>query len=311
MRFFRIVALMMIAALLLSACGAATATTADEMTPSGQRFLLALPRLVMDVDDSGQVTLGGLGMDDLSSLIPGMAMEPIAINPYYVDWMKNTDVQHVELVHTNNGIFLYVNGELLPYLAWDGESLSNVGSVAGMANIPYAQLISLLVPIIERTGLDVALRFPTQEGAEPIAMRDPEAAPEPVMAEAGPSSVITHIDVDYDANGVPMIAGITSRDLLAATNVGLPVDLTPESIAAIQQYGIENLRLISANDGIYISVNDMPLPHIAYDTNVLDSAAGLYAQVNPDSPYINLANLLLPQLANVDFDMKVSFPAAQ
>jgi hypothetical protein len=298
---------MIIAALLLSACGAATETTADEMTESGQRFLLALPRLEVNIDENGEVAFAGLTMDDISQLT-GLQMQPLAVNPFYVDWMKNTNMQHMELVHTDNGIFLYANGELLPYLAWDGDSLSNVGSVAGMANVPFSGLIGLLVPIIERTGLDMVVRFPLQEDAEEIALRDPTVAPEPVPADGEEKSVITHVDIDYDENGVPMLAGITSRDVLASTGLGLPVELTPETIAQIQALGIEEIQFQSNGEGVFILVNEMPLPHVAWSNDLLESGADLYAQVNPDSPYIALANLLLPELNNVDLDMRVRFP---
>ncbi|MEA3334608.1 MAG: hypothetical protein U9R25_01770 [Chloroflexota bacterium] len=305
MRFSKVVILLIVGTLLLSACGTATPTTADEMTDSGQRFLLSLPRLVVDIDEAGNFSIGGIGIDELSELT-GMQMPPMAMNPYYVDWMKHTNVQHVELVHTDNGIFLYVNGDPLPYLAWDGESLANVGDVAGMANVPFSQLIGLVVPIIERTGANVVVRLP-MNGYAPINLRDPAAVPEPVPADAGPTALVTHVDIDYDENGIPMLAGITTRDLINA-GLGVPVELTKETLAAIKAYGIEELQMLGNDDGVFVTVNGMPLPHIAWNDLSLNQGATLYGQVNPDSPLVGLINLLLPQLNNVDFDVKVRFP---
>jgi hypothetical protein len=307
----RIVALLLIGALLLSACGPATPTAADEMTESGQRFLLALPRLVIDVDDNGELSLGGVSLKDLEGLIPGFQVPEMGINPYYVDWMKLTDTQHVELVHTDNGIFAYVNGELMPYLAFDADSLGNVAGFGGLLGPQYGKLISMLVPIIQRTGLNVVLRFPTNGGMAEIPLRDPNMVPEPVVAEPSDPDAVLRVDVDYmaDANGtgVPMLAGISSRDLLESTGFALPVELAPETMALIKALGVEDLRIVSNGTGMFLEVNGNALPHVAWSDAQLGSAAGLYGQINPESPYIELVNLLVPGLAGMDIDMLVRF----
>ena len=74
MRFVRILALTVIASLLLSACGAAAVPADDETTDSGQRFQISLPRLVIDVDDTGAMSVGGVSMAAISKLLPGVAL---------------------------------------------------------------------------------------------------------------------------------------------------------------------------------------------------------------------------------------------
>lgn len=310
MRFFRLLALMLMASLLLSACGAATAPTVPEEVEDGQRFLLSLPRLMVDIDDQGQASVGGLSIDAVNSLMPGLALPDMAVNPFYVDWMRNTNVQHMELVSGDNGVFVFINGEPLPYLGWDGESLGNLAVVSGLANMPYGDLIGKLAPIIQRTGLDIVVNFPTQEGTTEIALRDPSApiaAPEAAASEQ-PATFITRIDVKYDENGVPTVAGINTRDLAQAAGLYLPVELTPESLAQLKAAGVSEMRLVTGDNGVFMTVNGQPLPHVAWNDTILSNTAGLYEQMNPESPYIALAKLLLPELDNLDIDLRLLFP---
>jgi hypothetical protein len=296
-----------IAALLLSACGAATVPTTDETTDSGQRFLISLPRLVVDVDESGQASVNGLSIEAVNAIIPGAPLPDLAVNPFYVDWMTNTNIQHLEFVSTDTGVFVFANGQPLPYLAWDGNSLTNLGTVAGIANLPYGNLISRLVPIVQRTGLNIVLRFPAQPDATEIPLRDPSVAPEamqPVTEEAAPS-LVTRIDVNYNSDGVPTIAGISSRDL-AEAGVFLPIELTPQTLEQLRSNDVKELRFVSGPNGVFITVNGEALPQVSWNSALLTNSADLYAQMNPDSPYIALAKLLLPELSNLDVDLRVT-----
>lgn len=305
MRSLSIVSLLLVAALLLAGCGPAVPTAANETTDSGQRFLLSLPRLEIEVDSQGNPTVGGVAISDIGGLL-GAQLPEFTINPYYVSWMTNTDVQHIELVHGADGIYLYVNGQPMPYLGWNSESLANVGQVAGMFNVPFAQLIGTLVPVLERTGLDVVLRFPTQTGAAPIALRDPNVVPEPPARDGDVASIVTRADVVFDERGIPSIAGISGQDL---ANIGIPVPaLAPATMDTIKQYGIKDFRITTADQGVNLTVNGMPLPRVVWSNAFLNNAAGLYAQMNPDSPYIELAKLFLPELNNVDVDLVLKFP---
>lgn len=305
MRFFPMLSLLLIAALVLGACGPAVPTAADETTESGQRFLLSLPRLVISVDEQGNPSVGNVALADVGKLL-GVQLPAFTVNPFYVNWLTNTNVQHIELVHAADGIYMYINGEQMPYLAWDGEALSNMGQVAELLNVPFAQLIGTLVPIIQRTGLNIVLQFPKQAGAADIPLRDPSQAPQAPTEEEEVSSVVTHADIVFDKDGVPSIAGISARDLLQA-GIAVP-GLAPQTMEMIKQYGIKDFRIVSSPKGVFLYVNDMPLPHVVWNNSFLNSTAGLYAQMNPSSPYIELAKLIVPELNNVDVDLLLKFP---
>jgi hypothetical protein len=226
-----------------------------------------------------------------------------------VDWATNTNVQHIEAVHTDTGLYLFVNAAPMPHLAWDRDSLGTLTSVAGLFLAePWSTLVQKIVPILERTGLGLALTFPMQAGAEAIALRDATVPPMPVEAGEVDLTLVTHVDVDYDENGVATVADISSREL-ADMGLFVPVELTPETVDLVQSYGIEEFRVISAPGGIFLYVNEAPLPHIAWNTETLGNATDFYAVTNPDSPYIELAYLLVPELGNLDIDVAFRFPS--
>jgi sulfur carrier protein ThiS len=309
MRFVRILALMVVVTLLASACGAATVPTGEETTDSGQRFQISLPRLVIDVDHNGAMSVGGLSMGAVNKLLPGLQLPETVVDPYYVNWMKNTNVQHIELVSGKDGLYVFINGEAMPYLTWEGDSLKNLGTVMGLAGLPYGQLITKLMPIIQRTGVNVVVKFPAQEGAAEITMRDPTQAPqaaEPVASDQ-PAALVTKVDVNYDENGVPMLAGMTTRDL-AAAGLYLPLELTPQTLAQLKTAGVTAMEFKTTPNGVVILVNGEALPQIAWNDALLNNGANMYAQINPDSPYIALAKLLVPELDNMDIDLKMTFP---
>lgn len=307
MRLSRVLISLAIISVLLSACGPATMPATDEATENGQRFLISLPRLIVDIDENGQASVNGLSIAAINKLIPGAQLPDMGVNPFYVEWMTNTNIQHLEFASTDKGIYIFANGEPLPYLAWDGDSLTNLGSYAGVANLQYGELISKLVPIVQRTGLNIVMRFPKQSAAGEIAVRDASIEPEalaPVTDEPEPS-FITRIDVNYDEKGVPTIAGISSRDL-AKAGIFLPIEMTQQTLDQLHANEVKEIRFVSGPNGVFTTVNDKALPQIAWNSALLNNGANLYAQINPDSPYIALANLLLPELSNLDVDLRIT-----
>jgi hypothetical protein len=140
-------------------------------------------------------------------------------------------------------------------------------------------------------------------------MRDPSQAPEAIepAAEEQPASLITKVDINYDENGIPMLAGMTSRDL-ATAGLYLPIELTPQTLDQLKAAGVKEMNFRTTPNGVVITVNGEALPQIAWSDALLANGANMYAQINPDSPYITLAKLLVPELDNMDIDLRMTFP---
>jgi len=300
--------LFVISALLLAACGPAMQPASGPETETGEVFMIALPRIVIDFDEVGNPSILGLKVADAGRLL-GQDLSGMRLNKYYVDWMSAANVQHIELRQTGNGIAFLVNGKLMPLVALSDASLQQAPDFAALFNVQGTEMIKKFMPIVRRLGLDITLRFPKRADVEEIPLATDEAAMAVAAPEDVPASAIIRFEVKYDDQGVPSILGISAQDLLAM-GLNLPVALHPGSLRTMQAQNVQHLEVRGKTDGLFVYVNGNPLPNLVWDNNLLSSAADLYAQMNPASPYIELAKVLLPSIDNADIAILVHFPLA-
>jgi len=297
--------------LTLAACGPAMLPTTSPKTESGDTFLLALPRLEIEFDKEGNPMVLGMKLADVGVLL-NQDLSGIRLDPGLVAWMTNADIQHIEMRQTGDGVALMVNAKRMPHISWDDKSLAQaIDLVLALdpANESLYTTIRKLLPIVSRLGLDVVLRFPLQPTAKPLPLADPAD----VMAKANPSkdpaSFIFKFDVRYDAQGVPSILGITGYDL-AALGLPLPLALDPTMRENLQSKNIQFLELRTTPIGLYVYVNNNPLPSFTWDKQMLKNVAEIYTQMNPGSPIIPTVNQILPMLDTLDIGIMVYFPLA-
>ncbi len=308
----RILLVLLVPAMLtLAACGPAMLPTTSPKTESGDTFLLALPRLEIEFDKEGNPMVLGMKLADVGVLL-NQDLSGIRLDPGLVAWMTNADIQHIEMRQTGDGVALMVNAKRMPHISWDDKSLAQaIDLVLALdpANESLYTTIRKLLPIVSRLGLDVVLRFPLQPTAKPLPLADPAD----VMAKANPSkdpaSFIFKFDVRYDAQGVPSILGITGYDL-AALGLPLPLALDPTMRENLQSKNIQFLELRTTPIGLYVYVNNNPLPSFTWDKQMLKNVAEIYTQMNPGSPIIPTVNQILPMLDTLDIGIMVYFPLA-
>jgi len=281
----------------------------DPMTDTGEVFMIALPRIVINFDANGSPSVLGLSLTDVGKYT-GMNLSTMQLNKFYIDWMMAADVQHLELRQTGNGIIMFVNGKAMPHLGWSDASLQQATDFAGLFNVQNTGMIKKFLPIVRRLGLDLVLTFPRAEGVAEIPLIDPEAAVNTVAQPSSePASAIVQFEVKYDENGVPGILGITAADL-AAMGISAPLALHPAYVALLQQNNIQTMELRGKSDGVFLYINGQPLPNIVWDDTFLNNAVGLYTQMNPQSPYIDIAKTVVPLMNKADIAIMVHFPIA-
>ena len=302
--------LLVLITLVLAACGPAMKPATDEKTASGEIFFLALPRIVIDFDAGGSPSILGMKLGDADRLF-GTDMSGLKLSEFYVDWMTAANIQHLEMRQTGDGLALLANGQPLPRVAWDDASLQQAGALAALFDVPdeTVALFQKLLPVVRRLGLDVVLQFPLRPDAKAIPLADPAVVMAKVKPEEAAATAIVKFEVKYDQQGVPGILGITAQDLLAL-GISAPLALDVNAVRLLQARNVQFMELRTKPDGMYVYINGNPLPNLVWDNTLLTSAADVYGQTNPTSPYIEVVKQALLTLDNMDIGVLVHFPLA-
>lgn len=322
-RTFLSLALAMVLLISLSGCAVSPAAPMEAEAVSPQAFTLRLPRLYVVYDDTGEPSVFGIKASTIETMIAPFAgpnsLWMVRIHPYYMDWIKAANVQHIEVVWDKGGLFLFVNGKAMPYLAWDDASLAQAGLVTEMFGTAYygegARLIRRLLPLLQRIGLDLIIQMPLADGVTPIPYRSPKASLMEVSgvaeAMAEPSATV-NLEVVYDERGIPYLAGISAEALEAFTgpNTLWMTKLAPATVDSLQAANIQHIALTSRSNGLHILINGQTLPFLAWDEEHLNNALDLYVQANAPSEYVNMVQEMLRQIGHADVRMVIRFPLA-
>jgi len=294
----------------LAACGGEPVPVQDKNAD----FVLALPRLVVDVDENGIPTVAGLSPELLSLL--GVDVKQFALPPDVVNWFTQANVQHIELVQKDDGIYIFVNGVLMPHLGWDTDDLQNMTDAMtklGVVKPEFQTILRVLVPFIQHTGLDVVLRFPLQPSAEKIPMRDVNE-PIPTVATASDVSpmAVVKANVEFDENGVPSILGLSTQDLADAGLAGLRnIGLAQDTLQKLKEAEIAKIKVKTTPEGMVFWINDEQLPYIVWNDEYLNRAADLYAQLYFMPRYElqrELVKTILPAISRIEGEFTFEFP---
>ena len=305
--------LMLIVSLVVTACASPAMMPARSAeTADGEVFMIALPRIVLEADESGQLGLEGLPMDLFG--LTGMFPE---INSDFVAAMQKANIQHLELRHTGDGLAVLVNGMPMPRLAWGDESFAAVGALMnvlgpaiGVDGAAVSQVLTRLAPIVERLGLSIALKFPAAEGMAPVPFASDDVVMAPPRVVDTPPSAVAKFEIKYDDDGVPSIMGISARDIAALTgNSQLPLAMSKDVIQRAKDGNIQHMQLTTGPNGLEIFINGEAAPKIVWDQDMVNNMIDVWAQLNPDAAgYVPVVKQIAPFLTNTSFSILMHFP---
>lgn len=277
-----------------------------------------LPRITINIDEEGYPKLIGLSLGTVGRLL-GQDFSNLRVPPDLLQQLQDGDIQHVELVMTKGGLLPFVNGQPLPYLAGDKESLGNLGQAIESLGVSNAKVIRwALDNIVARVGLPVAVKFPVKPGNAEIPLVDLDALPrvsvEQTRAGSPEAPLLLHADISVDANGIPTIAGFPLTELQAGLNqAGIAADLSgialsPAAVATLTGANVQHLQVETEPEGIYLCFNGMPLPRLAWDAQRMDNLLEVYQRLSPDASNVEALRFFAPYLQPSDIELTLQLP---
>jgi hypothetical protein len=318
-RWLLMLTALLIMALVLVGCGGR-----DEEPEPQAKIPLLMPRFTVTLDDQGVPSILGISLARLGSLLR-QDVSGLKVDPATVELLKDAGIQNFEAVATAEGLYLYVNGQPVPYLAMDEETRQNVGDLLKLAGVQdgTSNLVQNLLnnAILGRVGVPVVIKLPVAAGLEEAGLRDSKTLPmvdtDQARASVSEKVLILHLDVALDEQGIPTIAGSSMTEFQGALDeAGLPVDLSsvrvdPAMIASLQASNILLLQVETEPEGLYLHVNGRRLPRVAWDDQRLRNALELYGSLEADSPYMPLLQFFLPYIQPADVELGVFLPVPE
>ncbi len=252
-----------------------------------------LPSTPVNIDASGNASIYGIGL--------GQVMTPDQVQ------LVQGLGQKVEVRVGHNGVYIYVNGEGQPYLAWDDESAANLERL--VADIPGAAPAAPAISWLRRIGLGAAINVPSTGPALNIPRWRGETtvAPQQPASETPPLS----LGVSFDQSGSGSIGPI-SGDLIGALTGGAnPLQLDPATLAQLTNLGIENVSIQTTPGGLEVKVNDARMPGLAWDESHLGRLSSLLPAIpGVDEVTANLVSGVVGQLPGMNLGVNVDFTGA-
>ncbi|HRW10107.1 MAG TPA: hypothetical protein P5121_33620 [Caldilineaceae bacterium] len=278
-KILKIFVVALILSLMLAACGGDT---------TGSTWF-NLPSIPVKVQENGNVTVFGLAVMN---------------NPALLEQLRTASVQKLEVRIGYNGIHIYANGNDLPYISWDAESVDTLQDLLRRApalapgTAVSNDLIANSLPILRQIGLGVSVIDASADTSALTRWRgETTATPEEAESVIGPFQLG---GIAFDESGNLSIGGLSA----SALGMNGPL-LDANTLGMLQSYGIENLQIQTEPNGINLSMNGRPLPSITYDSAALANVVPVVQGFAPElAPTLESA---LPMLQNAALDVAVSF----
>ncbi len=319
--------MLLVAMVVLAGCAPrAGAGDAAAMTSDPMELVVDLPAIVLDVQSDGSVSVGNVPIAQLGAMA-GADLSTVALDPSLVEFMSAGNIQHVQVNNSSTGLLLLVNGEAIPSITYDGESLQATADALNAFGMAIPMLDTAL-SLVDQLGLGVIMRFPVSAGVAQIplyvegdgasAMEAKMAQDEFLAAVGAPPRV--NLPIFYEADGSFSIGDLTDEEWSSLTGASLAaLRLNTSVIDSLAASGINKLGIGTDAAGIHIMINDSALPTLDWSggkaTHLLNLAdqLGLW---NMLAPGMNIGEVLatveglLPVIQVADFDMTVHLPGS-
>lgn len=320
--------LLSVAVIVLAGCAPRATSGLTANQANGGDLVVDLPALVVDIDADGMPSLGNVPLAQLgASFAPGM-LDSLVVDAATVQMMTESNIQHIQIDNTPNGLLLLVNGEPIPSIKWDGEILSATGGLISQLGAG-APVLEKMLPVIANLGFGFIIRFPLQDGVAAIptyveggaaAMTAHEARTQ-FLASVGDNPPTITLPIFYDADGSWRVGDLSDSEWSNLTNLPLQAArLQPDMIQSISAAGITEVSIYTNSDGLHLSINGRDLPYIGWADGEINHVLGLADQLGlwntlADSgmnmgEVIGIVETLLPAVQSTNTNINVYFPGS-
>lgn len=262
----------------------------------GGSTLLNLPSVPIRIDANGNGTVLGFPI-------------PIALQQPMLDQFALAGVDVLEARVGYHGIFLYADGEPLPYLKWSDESAELLTEI--LANVPGAEQGASALSGLRQIGLGAIIILPT--AGDNIPRWTGEELVRTASASETTIGPLQFGSLAFDADGKASFEGIPMAEIEQALGASLGVELPPMALQILSAVGVEQFSLATQPNGIDLALDSTDLPGLAYDTRRLNNLLPIVSAFVDPSMGGMIAEVL-PKLPGADLDVIVSFtgePAAE
>jgi hypothetical protein len=320
--------LLSVAIIVLAGC-APRATSGLTVGQAGESDMVVdLPALVIDIDASGKPSMGNVPLAQLGATFAPGTLDTLVVPADTVSMLTASNIQHIQIDNSPEGLLLLINGEPVPSIRWDGEILSTTGGLISQLGAG-APVLEKMLPVIANMGLGVIVRFPLQDGADAIptyvesgaAATASREAQTQFLASVGDTAPTITLPVFYDADGSWRVGDLTEAEWSSLTSLPLhAARLTPEMVQLISDAGITEVSIYTNSDGLHVSINGSDLPYIGWADGEINHLLALSDQLGlwdtlADSgmnmgEVIGIVETLLPAVQSTNTNINVYFPGS-
>ncbi len=290
-KIVKILVVALLVSLVLAACGGGS---------TGKTWF-NLPSAKVRIQPDGAMRVWGLNV--------GYFPQPALIQQF-----QGANIQQLEVRIGYNGIHVYANGEDLPYVRWDESSVQTLQEILPqLPGVPNADTIASALPWLRTIGLGVLLEIPLSNGNGRLDI--PRWRGETEITTATPAEPtlgpIVIGSLAFDPQGQAIIEGVPVSTLEQALGMSLPLALDANMLALLQGLGAQQVQVKVQPNGIDLSLNDRPLPSIAWDEPRLNTLLANIPAFVADPALVGTLNQAVPLLNGADVTVAVSFTGEQ
>ena len=329
-RLALVLSFVLLLSLTLTGCSACPGQGALAANATSDQLVIDVPSLTVEFNDQGEAMMGGA---NLSQILPALGVSmPDALNftPEEIKQITDAGVQNLFIDVAPDGFTWYINGQPLPALKWDAETLASLQNIVGIVGADNADTLGAVVPLLGDMSLGVELRFPGAAADAPLVGTVDQAAIKQASTDAfnqaltglgippfavGFLQALPPLTINFAADGKaelaglpPMLMGFLPPDALAGLNQ------TPEALKPVTDLGIESITVKTSPETLNLAINGNALPPITWAngefTNLIDLAIGsglLNKLTGADLSALEQVNQFLPILQNSKIDLTVNF----